>query len=206
MISFWSIINLQLYLLSSAGHTGGGGTGWTCHSHRCGWALVNTESDIMATRLGRITTSKYSIITILVMIGLIEVTRQYLDQQQQPKQRSSPVDVDSDLLSSVFPSTPKSAQNSSLFPSKLQSRSAPQRILLLAYARSGSSFTGELLSSAPSAAYYYEPLFRNLSCYHHQDTMRLNIAEKKLFTLVYLMLLADCLNLWNEPTWYLIIL
>ena len=136
------------------------GTGWTCHCHRCGRPLVNTESEIMATRLGRITTSKYSIITILVMIGLIEVTRQYLDQQ--PKQRNNP--VHSDFLSSVFPSTPRPAQNSSLFPSKLQSRSAPQRILLLAYARSGSSFTGELLSSSPSAAYYYEPLFRNLSC------------------------------------------
>ena len=113
----------------------------------------------MASRLGRITSSKYSIITILVMIGLIEVIRQYLDHQ--PKQISKT--IDSDFISSVFPSILKSTRNSSQFPSKL--RSAPQRILLLAYARSGSSFTGELLSSSPSAAYYYEPLFRNLSCF-----------------------------------------
>ena len=112
----------------------------------------------MASRLGRITSSKYSIITILVMIGLMELIRQYLDNQ--PKLRSDP--FHSDFISSVFPSTPKSSKTSSKIPSKL--RSAPQRILLLAYARSGSSFTGELLSSAPSAAYYYEPLFRNLSC------------------------------------------
>ena len=144
---------------------GGGGpawTDWTCD--RCGRALaltvVNTESDIMAGRLGRITTSKYSIVTILVLIGLIEVTRQYLEQQ--PKQRSDP--IDSDFLSSVFPSSLKPSPKSSEFDSKLQSRSASGRILLLAYARSGSSFTGELLSSSPAAAYYYEPLFRNLSC------------------------------------------
>ena len=37
---------------------------------------------------------------------------------------------------------------------------AKQSILLLAYARSGSSFTGELLSASRRAAYYYEPLFR----------------------------------------------
>merc|ERR1712055_439820 len=34
-----------------------------------------------------------------------------------------------------------------------------QNISLLAYARSGSSFTGELLSAGTRAAYYYEPLF-----------------------------------------------
>ena len=34
-------------------------------------------------------------------------------------------------------------------------------MLLLAYARSGSSFTGDLLSAGQHAAYFFEPLYRS---------------------------------------------
>ena len=35
-----------------------------------------------------------------------------------------------------------------------------RKILLLAYVRSGSSFSGDLLSALPSAAYFWEPLIK----------------------------------------------
>ena len=112
------------------------------------WSVV----DRMVTRLVRLTTSKHSILTILVIIGLIELLSQY----------------DSGSFSS--PPTPTSQYRQSdvvstrVTPSRQSLVVTPQKILLLAYARSGSSFTGELLSSLPSAAYYYEPLFRNCPC------------------------------------------
>merc|ERR1711892_502022 len=52
--------------------------------------------------------------------------------------------------------TEKAVNNTGLIKPKKIVR---HKILLLAYARSGSSFTGELLSAGPKASYYYEPLF-----------------------------------------------
>ena len=103
-------------------------------------------TDRMVTRLARLTTSKHSILGILVMIGLIELFSQY-DTSSQSRE--------SDVVTSTVAPPRQSAQSLVV---------RPQKILLLAYARSGSSFTGELLSSLPGAAYYYEPLFRNCSC------------------------------------------
>ncbi|XP_023327796.1 carbohydrate sulfotransferase 1 isoform X2 [Eurytemora carolleeae] len=49
-----------------------------------------------------------------------------------------------------------SSQNFSSLPETLGTK---KHILLLAYARSGSSFTGDLLSAHPNAAYYFEPFY-----------------------------------------------
>ena len=116
-------------------------------------------SDMMVTRLARLarlTTSKYSVITILVSLGLVELLRQYLDYQRAHNIQLLVSHGDPSAVASSIQSIEKSSE----LPSKLR----PDRILLLAYARSGSSFTGELLSSLPKAAYYFEPLFRNCSC------------------------------------------
>ena len=122
-------------------------------------------SDMMVTRLARLarlTTSKYSVITILVSLGLVELLRQYLDYHRA--QNIQPNHGDPSAVASSIQSIEKSSE----LPSKLR----PDRILLLAYARSGSSFTGELLSSLPKAAYYFEPLFRNCSCLTLSNTFR----------------------------------
>ena len=52
------------------------------------------------------------------------------------------------------------AEEDILMPSLNVSSAKIQKILLLAYARSGSSYTGDLLSALPSAAYFWEPLIK----------------------------------------------
>ena len=54
------------------------------------------------------------------------------------------------------------AQENILLPSLNASSAKIQKILLLAYVRSGSSYTGELLAALPSAAYCWEPLIKCL--------------------------------------------
>ena len=66
--------------------------------------------------------------------------------------------VEAEYESSALPPVPPQPPVPHIHAPK--KRRPKQNILLLAYARSGSSFTGELLSAGNRAAYYYEPLFR----------------------------------------------
>ena len=132
-------------------------------------------------RLCRLLCSKLLLLTVFCSLGLLECLR-WLQQPQAPRQIQPPETRDlqraSDELPGVptanppgAPGSPKTPPAAPKTPPAAPARRPPaaprktrllaaRKILLLAYARSGSSFTGELLSALPRAAYYYEPLFR----------------------------------------------
>ena len=120
-------------------------------------------------RLCRLLCSKLLLLTVFCSLGLLECLR-WLQQPQAPRKIQPPETRDVQRVPESPPTAPGAPRTPPSAPA-LPARRPPaaprmtrllaaRKILLLAYARSGSSFTGELLSALPRAAYYYEPLFR----------------------------------------------
>ena len=110
-------------------------------------------------RLLRLLSSKLVLLSILSVLGLFEL-RLWIDEYSDPS--TSPPSSPSIHLNQY-----NGTEEDRLFsPSYVEShqkapkvRPSKKKLILLAYARSGSSFAGDLLSAGSRTAYYYEPLF-----------------------------------------------
>ena len=125
---------------------------------------------MMSLKMIRGCNYKAFLLTLLSILGLLEIMTKYNNEY-------------SDLASNKATGSFHNLSNKMLRTEEndVSSKTAKSKILLLAYARSGhyrfvfklvtmlahfrsgSSFTGELLSALPTAAYYYEPLY-SLRC------------------------------------------
>jgi len=117
-------------------------------------------------RLCKLLFSTRLLVSLLIILGILECIH-WLKGAEEGFPRSR-LEENYPELSSMKSSSnihssshlPEAASTSSHeIKSNPKKNRVHQNILLLAYARSGSSFTGELLSAGTRAAYYYEPLF-----------------------------------------------
>jgi len=124
-------------------------------------------------RLCKLLFSTRLLVSLLIILGILECLQWLQGEGKSSKSlllSDYPELSSSSMMSSFssnFPSSahlpetavPASEMTKVKIEPEKKSTHTHQNILLLAYARSGSSFTGELLSAGTRAAYYYEPLF-----------------------------------------------
>ena len=145
----------------------------------------------MAPRIARLLCSNTFLLSILSILGILELAKNIFDNQEAIAEFNTNIDTVNNKLAHISTTKPAEVNTNTIkrevIPENITKRQvmmkteAPvkeiittkevltkrkkrktyvrRKILLLAYARSGSSFTGELLSAGPKAAYYYEPLF-----------------------------------------------